>query len=112
MKIISFFLAVPFFLSGCVTYFPVEQVGDFTAKEIDQRVMNRSLITWQIEADVDSICKKYLNISTLTLTATGKIHGCSIRNKVKNTCVIVTNKNTSHVILGHELRHCFEGDFH
>jgi hypothetical protein len=27
-------------------------------------------------------------------------------------CVIYTSTNTTHQILGHELRHCFQGNFH
>lgn len=28
------------------------------------------------------------------------------------TCIIYTSTNTTHQILGHELRHCFQGNFH
>lgn len=28
------------------------------------------------------------------------------------TCIIYTTTNTTHQILGHELRHCFQGNFH
>jgi hypothetical protein len=28
------------------------------------------------------------------------------------TCVIYTSTDTTHQILGHELRHCFQGNFH
>jgi hypothetical protein len=30
----------------------------------------------------------------------------------KNTCLIVTGKQTTHAELGHELRHCYQGSFH
>jgi hypothetical protein len=30
----------------------------------------------------------------------------------KMVCVIVTGKTATHQILGHEVRHCFEGAFH
>lgn len=28
------------------------------------------------------------------------------------TCIVYTSTNTSHQILGHELRHCYQGNFH
>jgi hypothetical protein len=36
--------------------------------------------------------------------------GCSAWSAGK--CVIYTQRMTTHTILGHELRHCFEGHFH
>ena len=38
------------------------------------------------------------------LGCTGKTSG--------GTCVIHTSTDTTHQILGHELRHCFQGNFH
>ena len=28
------------------------------------------------------------------------------------TCIVYTGTNTSHQLLGHEVRHCFQGNFH
>ena len=36
--------------------------------------------------------------------------GCAVYNKY--SCTIYTAKTTTMEILGHELRHCFEGKFH
>ena len=30
----------------------------------------------------------------------------------KNACVIVTGEQTTHSTLGHEIRHCYQGNFH
>ena len=40
------------------------------------------------------------------------VQGCAIWNKDHSKCVIITSNNTDTHILGHELRHCFEGQFH
>jgi len=38
--------------------------------------------------------------------------GCATVSVDGKSCVIYTNKHTSHEILGHEIRHCFQGAFH
>ena len=38
--------------------------------------------------------------------------GCATVSTDGKSCTIYTNKHTSHEILGHEIRHCFQGAFH
>jgi hypothetical protein len=38
------------------------------------------------------------------------VDACSFWHK--ETCLIITGKETTHAELGHELRHCFQGSFH
>jgi hypothetical protein len=37
--------------------------------------------------------------------------GCATKN-LSNICTIYTATDTTHQIFGHELRHCFQGNFH
>lgn len=39
-----------------------------------------------------------------------ELDACSFFNKTE--CTIVIGKNTNNDILGHEIRHCFQGEFH
>ena len=63
-------------------------------------------ISWLVVDDVDKYCRE----NGLTAKTFQKIYGCAFWSG--NKCTIVTNKHTSHSILGHELRHCFERHFH
>jgi hypothetical protein len=41
-----------------------------------------------------------------------KIVACAVRFSGGRTCVIYTAKKLSLAVLGHEVRHCFEGAWH
>lgn len=44
-----------------------------------------------------------------------KIQGCAFwraNDKGQMTCMIIVGKKTNNDILGHEIRHCFVGEFH
>jgi hypothetical protein len=43
--------------------------------------------------------------------AKGRFLGCAGKD-LGGTCIIHTSTDTTHQILGHELRHCFQGNFH
>jgi hypothetical protein len=66
-------------------------------------------ITWKTAANPQAVCNKeaksrgYHNFG-FTLQACAFWEG--------NTCTIVTGKDTTMHSLGHEVRHCFQGDWH
>jgi hypothetical protein len=99
------------FLAGCATGHDIQ---GFTALDKDKRVTNRTMVAWVVLDDVHAFCMDDLNMSqpvgAQALTPRGKVLACS-RN-TGNTCTIFTAKDTSMTLLGHELRHCFEGAFH
>ena len=52
-----------------------------------------------------------------TLRITGKVFGygvdaCSFWNESATQCTIITGPSTNFHTLGHEMRHCIQGDFH
>ncbi len=67
-----------------------------------------SVIRWVVSEDPDSECRQ---VSGQKLQdRRGVIRACAVYTA--KTCTIITGSETSHAILGHELRHCFEGRFH
>jgi hypothetical protein len=86
-------------LSGCSIMIPFQYPNNFIASKMG---MHNSHITWRVVEDATAECKA-LGSKTPALA-------CAFMGKYN--CVIVTNKDTSHEILGHEMRHCFEGNWH
>ena len=91
------------FLTGCTT---IVSDTPFEALSAEARLTNRTTVIWETVDDVDAICKK-LNA---TITKDSTVYGCA--QPTKNYCKIYTGKTTTMPILGHEFRHCFEGNFH
>jgi len=74
---------------------------------------NGTKVTW---IQVDNILKSCNaeNVRRRLPQYNVPIDGCSFWDKslFGNTCVIFTPKNTDYWTMGHELRHCFQGQFH
>jgi len=68
-----------------------------------------SVIRWVIVLDPDAECRA-LRGDFSRDSGRGKIRACA--KWTSKSCTIYTAPETSHAILGHELRHCFEGHFH
>jgi hypothetical protein len=67
-----------------------------------------SVIRWVVSDDPNTECRR---ASGQKLQGRrGEIRACAVYTS--KTCTIITGVETSHAILGHELRHCFEGRFH
>ena len=94
-----FLLLIVFFtLAGC---------SNFVAKPYNERLTATTKVTWTTVDDVTEECVK---LGTKDPRPYQQIAGCALYNQ--NTCKIITAKSTSMAVLGHELRHCFEGKFH
>lgn len=88
------------FLSGCAT---------IIAEPVDAtHVMQTSTVTWAAVDNADEHCRKLGSRAPRSHT----VYGCAIVNPQSNECFIVTNKNTTSSIIGHEILHCFYGRFH
>ena len=68
-----------------------------------------SVIRWVVVPDPDRECRA-LQGDFSRESKQGKIRACA--KWTSKTCTIYTAPETSHALLGHELRHCFEGKFH
>lgn len=96
-------------LSGCYTVAQTEY-ENFAAQPTDKRVMNDIQLSWDIRPDAGEVCAK---ISSKSQSGNGpKPVACAVWTVAKKHCTIITTPNPNHVVLGHELRHCFEGHFH
>jgi hypothetical protein len=90
-------------LTGCTTTFDTRPVNDV------------STITWVRYIDpfvLDARCREITKISIFA-----EINGCAEFDLVNKTCKIHTMnpKSENDGILhrmGHEMKHCFDGDFH
>ena len=68
-----------------------------------------SVIRWVTVPDPDAECRAMQGDFSRD-SGRGKIRACA--KWTSKTCTIYTAPETSHALLGHELRHCFEGKFH
>jgi hypothetical protein len=81
--------------------------SSFTVKPYDERITQTTIVTWTTVDDVEKEC---INAGVKDPGIFRHILGCAKYDKT--SCTIYTGKTTSMEILGHELRHCFEGKFH
>jgi hypothetical protein len=94
---------------GCAVI-PHHEYAEFTPLGNNQRQMNKIQISWDVRQDATQFCKK------LQMNKGASVQGtpvaCAVWSVQRQECLIVTGSVVSHVVLGHELRHCFEGHFH
>ncbi len=68
------------------------------------------MVEWRKVEDVDAVCR---SIAPRKQVKDGQVvNGCAQQFVLTNGCVIYTAYGPSYEVLGHELRHCFEGEFH
>ena len=90
-------------LSGCSGMLTIPKEGRFTPNPLSEETK----ITWLVVDNPTEICKKFFPEA---MHHHPVIPACA--GWTEDRCVIVTGKVTNHQILGHEVRHCFEGFFH
>lgn len=95
-------------MPGNVSSHELELFAPLTPK---QRIMNEVKVRWDVREDVAEHCAKAMKMGPDQAYFTRPL-ACAIWNKRQQECTIVTGPQTSHLALGHELRHCFEGHFH
>lgn len=83
----------------------------FSPMPANYRIMNQVRIQWEVRSDVAQFCTQAKSMGRQQSYLTPPM-ACAIWDILKAECTIVTGPVTSHVALGHELRHCFEGHFH
>lgn len=91
-----YFIFLTSFISGCSN-------SVFHAKKDDTEI----IVRWLVVEDVDKTCR--------SLTVGEKLiryNGCSIRNIKTNACTVITGREFTNELLGHEVHHCFYGHFH
>lgn len=95
-------------LTGCSSYIlHPREYKEFIAKPNHQRVSKNPTVKWIVLDDATPHCSRLSGIPMHNNLA--PIACATWSNDI---CTIYTSKKTSHMVLGHELRHCFEGYFH
>lgn len=102
-------------IAGCQSMgermIPTSEYQSFTPKPPEKRVMNEVKVRWEVRDDVTAYCAKSIGMGREQANLTPPL-ACASWHAEKKECVIVTGNPTTHVALGHEIRHCFEGHFH
>ncbi len=102
-------------LTGCASVqgptLPVSELESFVPMPHHARVMNDVKVRWEVRENVAEVCGRAAKLRTTQAWMTPPL-ACAMWNVASKECVIITGKKVSHVELGHELRHCFEGSFH
>lgn len=92
-------------------YIRVSEISPFEAKAADKRVMNVVKLRWEVREDVAVYCANATGMDRERAYTTPPL-ACAIWSVAAQECTIVTSRQTTHLALGHEVRHCFEGRFH
>ncbi len=87
------------------------EFAPFNVRPSNYRIMNQVRINWEVREDVAQFCTQAKSMGRQQSYMATPM-ACAIWDILKAECTIVTGPVTSHVALGHELRHCFEGHFH
>ena len=101
-------------LAACQTMpsnVPAHEHLGFNPLPIEKRLMNEVRIRWEVRTDVAQVCAKAIQMGKEQAYITPPL-ACAIWDVPLQECVIVTGPKPTHRILGHEVRHCFEGRFH
>jgi hypothetical protein len=87
------------------------EFASFNVMPANYRIMNQVRINWEVREDVAHFCAHAKSMGREQSYLTPPM-ACAMWDILKAECTVVTGPVTSHVALGHELRHCFEGHFH
>ena len=104
MKYLVALLAVWSFSAGASGSHDLE----FTAKERYDDVT----VAWIVSDDVTQTCNMAMALSGAKVKYNKNILACAVVYRASKTCVIYTAQKLTLAVLGHELRHCFEGAWH
>ena len=111
----AFLTILLFAVSGCQTVashkVAAHEFIPFNAMPAQHRIMNQVRINWEVRDDVAHVCAHAYSMGRQQAYLTPPV-ACAIWDILKAECTVVTGPLTSHVALGHELRHCFEGHYH
>jgi hypothetical protein len=70
-------------------------------------------INWIVSKDIVQTCNMVFAMTTNGQAKyNNRIVACATRSKSAGTCDIYTAENLTLAVLGHEIRHCFEGAWH
>jgi len=80
----------------------------FSTKDNDHETM---IITWKPVDNVQQVCQSEYKSRGLG-AFNYKVDACSFWYNSTKTCTIFTKRNPTMHDLGHEMRHCYQGNWH
>jgi hypothetical protein len=102
-------------LTGCQTMggtaIQAHEFNTFNPKPLEKRVIKEVKLRWEVREDVAQYCARSIGMGREQAYIRPPV-ACAVWHVANQECVIVTGVQTTHVALGHEVRHCFEGHFH
>ncbi len=101
----TFALALALLATGCSTTLPMRSDDAFNGAPKTPTMA----ITWIAVNDPAAECKR---LYPKQLGNHPAVAACAAWNFDAKTCKVITGRLTSHAVLGHEMRHRFEGAFH
>jgi len=100
--------------AGCQTLpgkLPAHEYEPFKPLPAEKRLMNEVRIRWEVREDVAQVCARAIQMGKEQAYITPPM-ACAVWDVPQEECIVITGPNPTHVALGHEVRHCFEGRFH
>lgn len=101
-------------LGACTTTpdaYRAYETGRFNVMPAQYRIMNTVRIQWVIRQDVTRFCAGAYQMANSQAFLTPPV-ACAMWDILQSECTVFTGPLTTHATVGHEIRHCFEGNFH
>jgi hypothetical protein len=108
MSPFKFAILLYFFSPFCLAFSWDSPTTPFSTKENEYETM---LISWKPVDNIQKTCEaehKSRGFGQINY----KVDACSFWNFTTRTCTIFTKKNPTMHDIGHELRHCYQGNWH
>jgi hypothetical protein len=83
----------------------------YQRQELDPYGNQSITIRWKRVPDPNAYCR-YVDTKMADISKDKRIVGCAHWSKVKPECTIATGMADDLAIIGHEVKHCFQGDWH
>jgi len=103
---------IAFLVGFLLVWQPVHASGSYDLNFEAQDKYEDIRIAWYVVQDVPQTCAMAGVLRGAKIQYNHKIIACAVLSRKSNTCVIYTAKKLSLAVLGHEVRHCFEGAWH
>ena len=101
-------------LSSCLSLpdgTPMREIRSFTVPPESIQAISEIRLRWMIREDAGEYCQQQLKRPAASATSPLPL-ACALWNAKTKECTVVTKPTTTHVIMGHEVHHCFSGHFH
>ena len=107
MTILKFFLIFTVFSSSAIAY-PEDPHQEF---DMTHNISNNMNIAFRQALDINKACNDEALRRGYGLY-TYKVEACTFWNDPHTQCLVITEPTANFHTIGHEIRHCLQGQFH